>query len=256
MSFAYRLSAFAARQVRVKPARLTPPRPIASFSFDDFPLSAWEAGRPILDRFGAKGTYYAAGDFCGRRVDGIDYYDEQTLRDIAAAGHEIGCHSYSHEPSPLISSELLADDLDRNAIFLGEALGRDTGPFSFAYPYGQLCARTKKLMADRYPSSRGIHPGVNGISSDLAQLKAIALERRSWRAARVERWIESAKAQKGWLVFFSHDVSDHPTPYGCTPAMLEHALTTAREAGFDVLPVKDALAAANVQAAGQSPALP
>jgi peptidoglycan/xylan/chitin deacetylase (PgdA/CDA1 family) len=244
MSFAYRLSAFAARQVTVKPARLTPPRPIASFSFDDFPLSAWEVGGPILERFGAKATYYAAGDFCARRVEGIDYYDEQTLRDIDAAGHEIGCHSFSHEPGPLVGSELLADDLDLNAIFLNEALGRDAGPFSFAYPYGQLCSRTKKLMGDRYPSSRGIHPGVNGEHTDLAQLKAIALERRSWRASTVERWIATAKAQKAWLVFFSHDVSEDPTPYGCTPAMLEHALTAAREAGFDVLPVKEALAVA------------
>ncbi|HTK33953.1 MAG TPA: polysaccharide deacetylase family protein [Caulobacteraceae bacterium] len=244
MSFAYRLSAFAARRVTVKPVRLTLVRPVASFSFDDFPISAWTVGGPILDRFGAKATYYAAGDFCGRQVDGLDYFDEQTLREIAAAGHEIGCHSFSHEPSPFIRSELLTDDLDRNSIFLREALGPDAGTFSFAYPYGQLCARTKRLMAGRYPSSRGIHPGVNGAVTDLAQLKAIPLERRSWRAATVQRWIEAAKVQKGWLVFFSHDVSDDPSPYGCTPAMLEHALASARAAGFDVLPVKEALAAA------------
>ena len=225
MSFAYRLSAFAARQVTVKPARLLPARPIASFSFDDFPMSAWENGGPILDRFGARATYYAAGSFCGRRVDGIDYYDEETLREVHAAGHEIGCHSYSHEPSPLIGSEILADDLERNAIFLREALGKDLEPFSFAYPYGQLDPRTKRLLAGLYPSCRGIHPGVNGATSDLAQLKAIALERRSWNANTVERWIDVARAQKAWVVFFSHDVSADPTPYGCTPAMLEHALT-------------------------------
>ena len=244
MSFAYRLSAFAARQVTVKPARLVLERPVASFSFDDFPMSAWETGGAILRRFDARATYYAAGGFCGRRVDGIDYYDEETLREVHAAGHELGCHSFSHEPSPLIGSELLTDDLDRNGIFLREALGQAAGPLSFAYPYGQLDQRTKRLMAGSYPSCRGIHPGVNGAHTDLAQLKAIPLERRSWKAAKVERWIETAKAQKGWLVFFSHDVSDDPTPYGCTPAMLEHALAATKAAGFDVLPVSDALAAA------------
>ncbi len=135
-------------------------------------------------------------------------------------------------------------------------MGDDAGPFSFAYPYGEVCSRTKRLLADLYPSSRGIHPGVNGVASDLAQLKAIALERRSWRPARVERWIETAKAQNGWLVFFSHDVSDDPSPYGCTPAMLEHALGAARSAGFDVAPVKEALAAAMPRSFGQSLALP
>jgi peptidoglycan/xylan/chitin deacetylase (PgdA/CDA1 family) len=253
MSFAYRLSAFAARRVTVKPARLRFPRPAASFSFDDFPLSAWETGGPILARHGARATFYAAGGFCGRRVDGLDYYDEQTLREIHAAGHEIGCHSFSHEPGPLVDSERLKDDLDRNAVFLREALGFDPGPLSFAYPYGQVCTRTKRLMAGRFPSSRGIHAGVNGPSADLAQLRAIPLERRSWKAARIERWIGEARARTGWLVFFSHDVSDDPSPYGCTPAMLEHAVAATRAAGFDIAPVKQALAMAGC---GESPASP
>ena len=244
MSFVYRLNAFAARRVTVKPASLRLEQPVVSFSFDDFPLSAWETGGPILERFGAHATYYVAGGFCGRRVDGLDYYDEETLREVHAAGHELGCHSFSHEPSPLIKSELLVDDLDRNEIFLHETLGEDLGPLSFAYPYGQLDMRTKRLLAERYPSCRGIHPGINGATTDLAQLKAIPLERRSWRPNRVERWIADAKAQAGWLVFFSHDVSDDPSPYGCTPAMLEHALATVQKEGLSVAPVKQVLAAA------------
>jgi peptidoglycan/xylan/chitin deacetylase (PgdA/CDA1 family) len=247
MSFAYRLSAFAARQTRVKPACLRPERPIASFSFDDFPMSAWEAGGAVLERFDVRATYYVAGGFCGRRVDGLDYYDEQTLRELHAAGHELGCHSFSHEPSPALDSERLVDDLARNRAFLHEALGQDRGPSTFAYPYGQLCSRTKRLAAELYPACRGVHPGVNGRETDLAQLKAIALERRSWRPARVERWIEAARAERGWLVFFSHDVSDDPTPYGCTPAMLEHALAAVSAAGFDMAPVGQALAAAGAQ---------
>ena len=47
----------------------------------------------------------------------------------------------------------------------------------------------------------------------------------------------------GWLIFFSHDVSDDPSPYGCTPVMLEHALATLAAAGIAALPVKHALAA-------------
>ena len=80
----------------VRPARLVFERPTASFSFDDFPRSAFEAGAPILERYGAKATYYAAGTFCGGRADGLDYYDEAMLRAVAAAGHEVGCHSFSH----------------------------------------------------------------------------------------------------------------------------------------------------------------
>ena len=174
MSFAYRLNAFAARQMVVRPARLHPPRPIASFTFDDFPLSAWEVGGPILDRFGAKATFYAAGTFCGTAQNGLRYYDEETLRAVHAAGHEVGCHSFSHEHGPMVSSTLLDDDFDRNAIFLREVLG-DVEPLSYAYPYGEVSPRIKRLAGPRFASSRGIHPGVNGPAADLAQLKAIPL---------------------------------------------------------------------------------
>jgi peptidoglycan/xylan/chitin deacetylase (PgdA/CDA1 family) len=241
MSFAYRLGAFAARHTPVKPARLRFERPAASFSFDDFPRSAWEIGGPILERHGAKATYYAAGTYCGQTVDGIDYFDEPMLREVAAAGHELGCHSYSHEPCPQVADVLLSDDLERNAIFLEETLGADPAVASFAYPYGAACARTKRLMGERFPASRGIHPGVNGAATDLSQLKAIPLERRSWRADRVQRWIHEAYEARGWLVFFSHDVSDDPSPYGCTPDMLEHALGLVQATGFDIAPVGKAL---------------
>ncbi len=123
MSFVYRLNAFAARQMTVRPTRLSLDRPAASFSFDDFPVSAWTKGAPVLERFGAKGTYYAAGTYCGAVEGGLTYYDEAVLRDVAAAGHEIGCRSFSHEHGPTVSSTLLSDDLDRNAIFLREVLG-------------------------------------------------------------------------------------------------------------------------------------
>lgn len=245
MSFVYRLNAFAARQMTIRPTRLSLERPAASFTFDDFPVSAWTAGGSVLEKFGAKGVYYAAGTYCGQVQDGLTYFDEAVLRDVRDAGHEIGCHSFSHEHGPAVSSVLLADDLDRNAFFLREVLG-DLGPLNFAYPYGEVSPRTKRLSGDRFASARGIHPGVNGPTADLSQLRAIPLERRSWSAAEVERWVAAAKAANGWLVFFTHDVSDDPSPYGATPAMLEHALAATRDAGFDLEPVNRVLARAAV----------
>ena len=243
MGFMQRLGAFTARQTTVKPACLRFARPVASFTFDDFPRSAWDAGAPVLERFGARGTFYAAGRYCGAREDGLDYYDAAMLRVVVAGGHEVGCHSFGHQPGPAMAPEALEADLARNAAFLGEAAGL-TGPFSFAYPFGLVSTRTKRLAGARYPSARGIHPGVNGRDSDLSQLKAIALERRSWRPDVVERWVETARAEQAWLVFFTHDVGEDPSPYGCTQAMLEHALAAVTAGGFDLAPVKQALALA------------
>ena len=133
--------------------------------------------------------------------------------------------------------------LDGNAAFLADCLG-DHRTASFAYPYGDISPRTKVLAGRHFPVGRGIRAGVNQGLIDLAELKAVPLELRSWSAAEVERWVGEAAANKGWIVFFSHDVSETPTPYGCTPAMLEHALGCVEAAGVEILTVKSGLARA------------
>jgi len=239
-----RTRATLARATPVKRVRSRLARPAASFSFDDFPRSALTAGGALLERYGGKATYYAAGAFCGRREDGVDYYDLDDLRAAHAAGHEVACHSFDHVRGSTVTSAALEDDLDRNAEFLRRALGAGLPLDTFAYPFGHVSPRTKRLMGRRFAASRGIQPGVNAGVLELAELKAIPLERRSWRPEPIERLVEKARATNGWVIFFSHDVSDDPSPFGATPGMLEHALMTVREAGLDILTVRDALARA------------
>jgi hypothetical protein len=104
------------------------------------------------------------------------------------------------------------------------------------------------LFGRRFPSSRGIRWGVNAGLIDLAQLKAIALKPDDWQPAAVEAAVENAMASKGWIIFFTHDVSDSPSRFGATPEMLDHALSCVRDRGIDILPVKHALARVAFQA--------
>src|SRR5476651_571111 len=113
-----RIARFIARHTNVRPARLSGQRPIASITFDDFPKSAWTVGGRVLADYGARGTYYTAGGFCGRTVEQTIFYDESDLTALAAAGHEIGCHGFGHQPTPTLSAQALADDTARNAEFL------------------------------------------------------------------------------------------------------------------------------------------
>ncbi len=85
---------------------------------------------------------------------------------------------------------------------------------------------------------------MNGPTTDLSQLRAIPLERRSWTAAEVERWIAAAKAANGWLVFFSHDVSDDPSPLRLHPRHARARPGRGPDAGFDLQPVDQVLARA------------
>ena len=225
----------------LKPVKSRLTASVASITFDDFPRSAWTRGGEILARHAVRGTYYAGGSFEGSTQDGLEYFTAADLKDIAAAGHEIGCHGYEHKPSWTLDSAALSEDANRNAAFARAALG-DYVLSSYAYPYGEASPRTKRLLGDRFATARGIRKGVNTGLIDLAQLKAVGIEKWWWTPEYIEGVIAQAKASKGWLIFFTHDVSDDPSPYGATPAMLEHALEALARAQIDVLPVKHALA--------------
>ena len=222
---------------RRRPVRL--PRGLASVTFDDFPRSAWAHGGPLLARRGVRASYYAAGGFCGRRVEGVEQFTRADLCEVKDAGHEIGCHSFSHRAAPSLSEPEFACDLDRNSAFLQAELGQAAG--TFAWPYGAVCASAKREAGRRFGAARGVQGGINAGRMDPDQLSARPLEARSWSAAAIEAAVAAAKARRGWVVFFTHDVSETPTPFGCTPAMLGHLLETLARAELDIAPVAEAL---------------
>ena len=235
-----RLQRFVGRMARVRPARLAAARPIASSTFDDFPKSAWTQGGPVLARHGVRGTYYTAGGFCGRTVKNMEFYDADDLTALAAAGHEIACHGFAHQPTPSLTTRELEKDANRNAEFLKPFLGGGA-PASYAYPFGAVSLRTKKFYAPRFTNVRGVHPGVNEGRVDLAQLNAVSLESRCWDRDNIRKAIARVLHNHGWIVLYTHDVSDNPSPYGSTPAMLSDALDMVAEARIDILPMREAV---------------
>jgi peptidoglycan/xylan/chitin deacetylase (PgdA/CDA1 family) len=200
-----RFNRLAARLARTKVQSCVSTGPILSVSFDDFPKSAWTCGGQILSAHKAAATYYTAGRFCGKTRDDIVYFDRADLAAVVAAGHELGCHTYSHKHAPQISSAELRDDCARNREFVNDCLP-GVGLTNFAYPYGDVSARVKGLVARQYATARGIRPGVNISPLDLALLKALPLEIRSWTEARMEALAAEAAQTNGWLILFTHDV--------------------------------------------------
>jgi peptidoglycan/xylan/chitin deacetylase (PgdA/CDA1 family) len=240
MNLKIKLTSLMARKLPVKTARLAGHRPVASITFDDFPKNAWTLGGPILAKHGVRGTYYTAGGFCGRTVDGTVFYDRDDLKALVAAGHELGCHGYGHQPTPALSTEQLRQDAERNQEFLKSFTG-GVPAVSYAFPYGRVSPRTKRFYAPRFSNVRGVHPGVNIGRVDLAQLNTISLESRCWEPEKIEAAIQRVVQEHGWLVLYTHDVSDTPSPYGSTPQMLDWALAKVAAARIPVLPMREAL---------------
>ncbi len=215
--------------------------PVASFSFDDVPRSAMTSGAAIIEAAGGRATYFVAGTFCGKTEDGIAYFDRDDLRSAYARGHEIGCHTYDHMRIVFEKNAAIDGTLKRNQDFVRETLG-DVRLSSFAYPFGHVNLRSKHLIGDRFAIARGINPGVNAGSVDMAQIKATPLESRSFGSFDFDALVSQATANNGWLVFFGHDVQDDCSAYGITPAQLQSVVDKVKAAGIEILPVKSAAA--------------
>jgi peptidoglycan/xylan/chitin deacetylase (PgdA/CDA1 family) len=234
-----KLSYRLARHLPVATWRANPVGAIVSFTFDDVPASAVSEGAPILEAFGIRGTYYLCGGLLGAQGDLTPLLDRRQAEALARAGHEFGCHTYAHTDVRSIDWPSLEGSLRKNAETLSEISG--TGPRNFAYPFGGISFGKKLRLQSRFETCRGIYPGVNVGRIDAGMLKAVPLYSSTLDDEGVRRWIAQAVTTSGWLIFFTHDVSERPTPYGVTPDLLRAAVAAATEAGCACLPVADAV---------------
>ena len=84
-------------------------------------------------------------------------------------------------------------------------------------------------------------PGVNSGTVDLQFLRAMPLIDRRIDRDGIERAFDEAQINNGWLIFYTHDVADEPSPYGCSPALLTYALEAASRRKIPVLNMAEAL---------------
>jgi peptidoglycan/xylan/chitin deacetylase (PgdA/CDA1 family) len=225
--------------LRTRPAEVNWTGGAVSFSFDDFPRSAWTNGGRILENRGCRGTYYAAMGMAGTANHLGPMFEPGDLPAAHARGHEIACHTFNHRDCNKASPAEIADEVDANAAALSRVLG-GAPVENFAYPFGGVSLTAKSLLGGRFASCRGTGRGLNQGSVDLADLFAISIYSHTFDRARLCQLIDDAQAAGGWLIFYTHDVAEEPSPFGCTPAQLDTIVAYAVEKA-SVLPVRDVL---------------
>jgi peptidoglycan/xylan/chitin deacetylase (PgdA/CDA1 family) len=212
---------------------------MVSFSFDDFPKSALAAGGAILERHGARGVYYTAAGLQGGDSELGPLFDLEDLRQARSAGHEIGCHTYSHIDCAASTPAALLEEIRLNATVLARVLD-GKGPSNFAFPFGAASPEARRTLRPRFSTCRGIGPGLNTSAGDLAELKANRIYHRDYDLTRLCALVDQACATGSWAIFYTHDVADTPSPYGCSPAQFE-AIVAYAAASCPILPVGQAL---------------
>lgn len=219
-----------------RPARVRLERPMVSFTFDDAPATACEAGARALEARGLRGAYYFAAGLTGREGPMGRFATGEDARRLHDAGHEIACHTFSHLDCGQASREVVIADVDRNAQSLA-AWGAGE-PVSFAYPYGDVASPAKTALAGRFKTLRALHHGLITDGADLNQAPAVGIEGEDGEAV-ANAWLDRAKARKAWLILYTHDVSDTPSQWGCTTGALERLIDRAVAEGFDVVTVAE-----------------
>lgn len=215
--------------------------PMVSFTFDDFPRSALHVGGQTLAAHGARGTFYAAPALMGTTSELGEQFCTQDLLDLVAAGHELGSHTYNH-----VSSWTMPAERYREEVTGGDAALREpmiAGPSgNFSYPLGHVTVAAKKAIGQHCRSCRSAFPGFHGPTADLNLLRANQLYSDSIPFSHVADLMARHARPGRWLIFYTHDVRETPSRYGCTPRYFEDAVRCAVDSGARVVTVADALA--------------
>lgn len=113
----------------IRDGAFLPARPIV-ITFDDGQASVYATAFPIMERYGFKGVVYAVGKY----VDAETFMTTEQLKDLAAAGWEIGSHGMTHKDLTTLNLDGQHYEIFNSRELLSEKIGVPVT--SFAYPWG------------------------------------------------------------------------------------------------------------------------
>jgi peptidoglycan/xylan/chitin deacetylase (PgdA/CDA1 family) len=210
--------------------------PIVTFSFDDFPRSALTRGADIIEGFGGRATYYVSMGLMGNSNDLGEQFDSADLLALVERGHDVASHTFGHLSARTTQFEEFLKDVNRGEHAIQDWIDFETAN-NFAYPYGDVTVSVKKQLGPRMKSCRGTFGGLNGPDVDLNLLRANRLYGGIDQSEVAKRLIVENEKRRSWLLFYSHDVADNPSRFGCTPALLEEIVSFSADHGSKIMTV-------------------
>jgi peptidoglycan/xylan/chitin deacetylase (PgdA/CDA1 family) len=124
-------------------------RPVVSVTFDDGYADNYEYAFPVLQRYGARATFFLTAGFVDKDAavrqrlqsawrsssEQIHPLEWWQIREMRRAGMEFGAHSYGHFNLAELPHDAAEDDMRRAKDVLEERLGEPIT--SMAYPFGK-----------------------------------------------------------------------------------------------------------------------
>jgi peptidoglycan/xylan/chitin deacetylase (PgdA/CDA1 family) len=175
-----------------------PPRPIV-ISFDDGHLNNYTTAFPIMQKYGFTGVLYIVKNYLG--VD--QYMNADQVKEMAAAGWEVGSHTISHLDLTALEPERQRREVVDSRTELESALGVPI--LTIAYPFGL----SNSGIID-YAHFAGYIGGMGlGFTTDQGTTNLYTLQRRDIKGTYDVKQFAAFLPWQGDPVFLP---TDTPTP--------------------------------------------
>jgi peptidoglycan/xylan/chitin deacetylase (PgdA/CDA1 family) len=140
-----------AQLARLEPG-VEPPPGYAAITFDDGMRNNLTAALPILRKYGIPATVYVASGMIGGESPWIApaadnrLMDEDELRELSAAGWEIGAHTITHPDLSTLDYEACRHEIEQSRLALEAIIGLPVE--TFAYPFGRYGPAALQAVRD------------------------------------------------------------------------------------------------------------
>lgn len=179
----------------------------AYLTFDDGPSARTPEVLEILDRYGVKGTFFVVGSDTEQA--------RQWMRDIVAAGHTIGVHSYTHDYEKVYSSvEAYLDDFAQIYDLIRDATG--VAPQIFRFPGGSINAYNGQIYQEIVSemTRRGF------VYYDWNRMTGDAVRRTPSAAVLAQNALSDIKSASR-IILLAHDSKRYTNMVAALPSIIE-----------------------------------
>ncbi|HLC91434.1 MAG TPA: polysaccharide deacetylase family protein [Candidatus Saccharimonadales bacterium] len=214
------IAAFHTRPIDRTGAPLQPlKQPIVSITFDDGWESVYTEALPILRENGFHTTQYIITD----TFDRPNYLSIDQLKAMQKAGEEIAAHTITHSDLTTLDVKQIEHELKDAQSTLERNFGGSVRDFTS--PFGAYNTYTLKTIAKYYRSQKNAEgdPVANpleaiNVASDFNALNIRSYSvRRSTTMADLNKLLDNARNNNGWLVLTYHQVDNSGADFSVTP---------------------------------------
>lgn len=172
-----------------------------SYTFDDGVHSQLEYAAPMLEADGFRGTFFVIPS----RIPDTEAEREaqhmiswgsiswERLRGLAAKGHEIGNHTWTHPNLKALTEAQVRDEIGHADRAITEKIG--IAPLTVAYPGNGFDDKIKAIALEHHVADRETETGFGG---------------PEFTEAWAKKWVDDLIAQRQWGVTMIHGISTRP----------------------------------------------